>query len=200
MTEAFIAPRKNTLHPADAEEDEEQHYTSIAFDPGGTTGWSVMAVHPDAIDNEEYNITDNIVFWSAGEFVGSEDDMADQMADLAEAWEHAKIVCEDFVLRKFSSSRELLSPVRVFSKFEHRLWMLPRRRPIIWQPSSLAMSTITDQRLQKMGLYAPLVGKEHARDAVRHNLTWLRRAKQMALKKKVADALIGASHGGDGEA
>lgn len=190
MTEAFISPNGRGIKPSDTNDDPDETYTAISFDPGGTTGWAVMAVHPDAIENEEYNITDNIVFWSAGEFVGSEDEMADQMADLAKAWDQAKIICEDFVLRKFLSSRELLAPVRVFSKFEHRMWMLPVQRPIIWQPSSLAMSTITDQRLKKMGLYTALVGKEHARDAVRHNLTWLRRAKQMAIRKKVAEALM----------
>lgn len=202
MTTSFISPNGVGFSPADVDDfdDEEQHYTSIAYDPGGITGWSVFVVHPDAIEDEDYNILDNIIFWSAGQFTGESDDreddpedvMAIQMLDLARAWPRAKVVCEHFVLRKFSSGQELLSPVRVTAKFGVLLRMqFPKpRRPIIKQQPSLAMSTITDDRLRRMGLYAPLSGQEHARDAVKHNLTWLKRAKQMAVRAKVTGSIL----------
>lgn len=207
MTTSFISPSGVGFSPADVDDfdDEEQHYASISFDPGGITGWSVFVVHPDAIDSEDYNIMDNIIFWSAGQFTGEsqdrqddpEDVMAIQMLDLSRAWPRAKVVCEDFVLRKFSSGRELLSPVRVTAKFALglRMYFPNPRRAIIKQQPSLAMSTITDDRLRRMGLYTPLSGQEHARDAVKHNLTWLKRAKQMAVQAKITASLMNGHKG-----
>ena len=63
------------------------------------------------------------------------------------------------------------------------------KRAIIKQQGSLAMTAITDERLKRMGLYTPLSGKEHARDAVRHNLTWLKRAKKLSEQNMITAAL-----------
>lgn len=183
MTQAFVEPEEL------ADLDVDDMYVCNAFDPGGTTGWAVFAVHSDAIDDPECRIIDNIEFWSAGQFFGPEDSQTQEMWDLVEQWPDAHIVIEDFVLRKFSSARELLSPVRLTARFEERLKCMGDKRPIIKQPGSLAMSAITDVRLKKMGLYNPLIGKEHARDAVRHNLTWLKRAKKLAEQNMITNAL-----------
>ena len=98
---------------------------------------------------------------------------------------------ESFRLRKFSSAEELLSPVRISARFHDRLYSQRGGRPYIEQPPSLAMSTVTDQRLQKMGLYAPLIGKEHARDAAKHAVTWLKRAKKLFENNLVVGAFVG---------
>lgn len=183
MTQAFVEPEKLL------DLDSDDLYVCTSFDPGGTTGWAVFAVHADAISDTDCRIIDNIEFWSAGQFFGPEKSQAREMHELVDQWPDAHIVIEDFVLRKFSSARELLSPVRLTDRFEGRLDAVGDTRPIIKQPGSLAMSTITDERLKKMGLYNPLVGKEHARDAVRHNLTWLKRAKKLAEQHMVTNAL-----------
>jgi hypothetical protein len=41
---------------------------------------------------------------------------------------------------------------------------------------SLAMSTVPDDRQKRWGFWVP--GKEHARDAVKHNITFLKRRKE----------------------
>ena len=183
MTQAFVEPE------ALADLDIDDLYVCVSFDPGGTTGWAVFGVHSDAINDPEYRIIDNIEFWSLGEFWGPDREQAREMFELVEQWPTAKIVMEDFVLRKFSSARELLSPVRICERFCGRMDQAGDERPIIKQQPSLAMSTITDARLKKMGLYNATVGKEHGRDATRHNLTWLKRAKKLAEQNMVTNAL-----------
>lgn len=187
----FVAPSESgILTPDDVELGDEKTYDVAAFDPGGTTGWALFSVFREAITDPEYRIMENVVCWSAGQFVGTEREQTDQMYDLAMAWPNAKLVCEDFVLRKFSSARELLSPVRMNARFDERMYSSTDSRAIIYQPGNLAMNTVTDERLKKMGLYPPLSGQEHARDAVRHAVTWLKRAKQLVERKMVTDALM----------
>jgi hypothetical protein len=190
MGAAFVS-LKNGAKPKSLGLDEESLYVSIAFDPGGTTGWSVFGVHIDAIYAPEFRLKDNIEFWSAGQFFGPERSQCAEMWALVEAWPRAKIVMEDFVLRKFTSARELLSPVRITARFDERLACEGDDRCIILQQSSLAMTAFTDDRLRRLGLYNHLSGQEHARDSVRHNLTWLRRAKKLAEQNMITNAIRG---------
>lgn len=39
----------------------------IAIDPGGTTGWAVWQVHPEALSDPEVMILDNVQYWEHGE-------------------------------------------------------------------------------------------------------------------------------------
>lgn len=161
--------------------------TVVWFDPGGVTGWSVFSVHPDALTNPEFRILDNISHWACGQFVGPEADQVDQMVDLARTWPGAAIGCEDFILRKVLRGRELLAPVRMNAAFSYAMKRglvadpkLGRQRlvEIEYQQASLAMTTMTDDRLKRLGFYERTVGKEHARDAVRHGITFLKRLKE----------------------
>lgn len=154
-------------------------YKVVSFDPGGTTGWAVFCVQFDAMRNIEGKILNRIPYWNAGEFTGDENKQVDEMLGLVQAWDDAKIVMEDFVLRKFSMLRDLLAPVRVISAFTYGLHAVSDSRQIILQQPSLAMTTITDDRLRRLGYWTPLSGQPHARDAVRHSITWLRRAKEI---------------------
>lgn len=161
--------------------------TVVAFDPGGVTGWSVFTVHPDALTDPEFRILENISHWSCGQYIGSEADQVDQMVELARTWPGAAVLCEDFLLRKFSAGRELLAPVRMNAAFSYTM-----RRGLIEDPKkgkqrlvtieyqlpALAMTTMTDSRLKALGFYERTVGKEHARDAVRHSITFLKRLKE----------------------
>lgn len=151
-----------------------------------------LLVYKEAIEDSEYSILDNVSFWTAGEFIGDERGQADEMIALVEAWPEAHIVIEDFVLRKFTSARELLSPVRITARFDQALHISGDARPMIIQPGVLAMKTVTDARLKRMGLWPPLQGSEHKRDAVRHNITWMKRAKQLFKRNAIADAMSGA--------
>lgn len=159
--------------------------TIIWFDQGGTTGWAVFNIWPEALQDPGYKILSNIHSWSAGEFIGSEDEMIDSMMDLIYAWEESAYVgYEDFILRKFSMGRELLSPVRLGARLEDRMYREKRTAQLQSpQQSSLAFTKVTDDRLKQWGFWNPLKGQEHARDAVRHAITFASRLKESNLKR-----------------
>lgn len=183
MTEQFIPPGLEFLRPKEVDGETMQHdlYVCAAFDPGETTGWAVFGAYMIALRSPEYNLLENIAFWSAGQFnVGDETAQARQMLKLCRAWPNAHRVVEQFVLRKLIQDESLLSPVRVTAKFDLLLGeAFPGNNKYILQQAPLAMTTITDDRLKSWGYWTPLEGKVHARDAVRHALTWLRRAKDI---------------------
>lgn len=162
----------------------------ITFDPGGTTGWSVFGVWPEAMHDPRARILDHLAFWSAGQFTGTEASMVDQMMGLIEAWpEEARILAEDFVLQQFSMARDLLAPVRINARLEDRLHVATvGSRTVTYQMPSLAMRTITDEMLKSWGFWNPLKGQQHARDAVKHAITWLRRLKEQFIKEDRAEA------------
>ena len=97
------------------------------------------------------------------------------------------VVIEDFVLRKYTKDRDLLAPVRITARIEQIVELLReygyakedvaagRVLPMFKQQPSLAMSTCTDERMRRWGLWTP--GKPHANDALRHAVTFLRRCK-----------------------
>jgi len=177
-----IATRRAApVTPADmGEPTDDPFFTSIWYDPGSTCGWSVFGIWPEAMYRKDLRILANLASWSAGEFTGTEAQVVDQMMALVLAWgDNTKVGWEDFILQKFLMSRDLLAPVRVFSRFEDRMYIAGRTLQIQTpQSASLAMRTVTDERLKAWGFWNPLKGQEHARDAVRHNITWLRRIKE----------------------
>jgi hypothetical protein len=83
------------------------------------------------------------------------------------------LVTEQFVLRQLNA---LLDSVEINAILR---WAC---RPRYWvtQQAGLAMSTVTDTRQKDWGFWIP--GKEHARDAVKHNITYLKRRKEAAVK------------------
>jgi len=166
------------LDPEQAAEEwagvEEELYQVIALDPGGTTGWSLFQVHPDAMTGDpEIPVFPNIQWWTAGEFTGTQDKQVDEIVELVESWPQARLVTEQFILRQMNA---LLDPVEINAILR---WAV---RPRYWvqQQPGLAMSTVTDARQKSWGFWVP--GKEHARDAVKHNITYLKRRKEAAVK------------------
>jgi hypothetical protein len=155
----------------------------LAFDPGGTTGWCIMRVLRKALANEEPKILNNIQFWNCGEITGPENHQVNEMVSLCDTWDEAYVLWEDFILQKFSMARDLLAPVRIAAKLDYALSRradYDRVEPP--QTASMALSTVTDARLQAWRLWTP--GKEHARDATKHAITWFRREKREALLAK----------------
>lgn len=176
--------------------------TVIAVDPGGTSGWCALAVEADALACSDVSILASIVHNTIGQVAGDENEQADFLVELMYCWPSATRVIEDFTLRKFSRGRELLSPVRITARIEYGLagseWLRQdglggddgwdggpfpivtttdgTAQRMFYQPSELAKTTVTDARLRDWGLYTP--GQEHARDALRHAITFLRRAKE----------------------
>jgi len=178
--------RPAPVSPEDFDVDRAGVYTALWFDPGMTTGWALMSVWRVALASEKYRVLNNIVAWSTGEFLGSEDQVIDQMAELADAWDGNLdgIGLEDFILRKFTMGRELLAPVRVTSRFEDRMYVTGRSSLLLpKQSASLAFSTVDDERLKRWGLYGPTVGKKDARAALKHTLTFFKNLKAHGLKE-----------------
>jgi hypothetical protein len=151
--------------------------TVVWFDPGGTTGWSVISVHPEALIENDVTILDNIINWTHGQIVGDENEQASAMLGIVAAWPGCCVGHEDFILGKFSADRELLSPVRITAKVEFGLF-LAGGVPYFRQMPSEAKKVATDERLRSWGLYEREGGQGHARDADRHAITWIRKCKQ----------------------
>lgn len=157
-----------------AEVDDPEQYIVVSIDPGGTTGWSVLCVHPEAMTGDpDFRVLDNVLWWTAGQFTGKQDDQIDAVVALVESWPSARLVTEDFNIRQ---QNVLLDPCEINAAVR---WAT---RPRYWvkQHSALAMSTVTDDRQKAWGFWIP--GKEHARDAVKHGITFLKRRKEAEVK------------------
>lgn len=163
------------LDPDDlAADGDAGAYQVIALDPGGTTGWSLFQVHPVAMDGDpDIPVLANVEWWTAGEFTGSQDKQIDEILELVNSWPAARLVTEDFHLRQLNA---VLDPVEINAVLR---WAC---RPRYWikQQAGLAMSTVTDDRQKSWGFWLP--GKQHARDAIKHNITFLKRRKEAAVK------------------
>lgn len=176
--------------------------TVLAFDPGETTGWCVMAIEAEKLLAGPVVNWDDLLYcdygqidcvsttvdgWSmaalktanwntAGENIG-----VDRMMTLCKTHLMACVVCEDFIpdMKKFDQARHTLSPVRLMAAFSYALhnmnWQsgLAKPTPFFIQNRSLAKTTCTDDRLKNFGLYDSNGGR-HARDATRHAFYFLR--------------------------
>lgn len=167
--------------------------TVIAIDPGGTTGWSLLSVHPESLTASDASFLDNIFVHqhgqvdcgshrgnlgtslhsgisTDGEFSGVYD-----LAKFIHQWPCAAVVIEDFVLRTQRMDRDLLSPVRVTSALGYALWRKGRDYHV-QQPAD-AKRTCSDDRLKQWRMYDSTGGLQHARDADRHAILFMRKAK-----------------------
>lgn len=154
--------------------DEDSPYNVVSLDPGGTTGWAVFSVHPEAMSGDpDIKILPNILFWAAGQFSGLRNSQVDEIRDLIAEWHDARLVSESFRVRQLNA---VLEPDRINAILEYVL----RPRYLVYQEPGLAMSTVTDDRQKDWGFWVP--GQEHARDAIKHNITFLRRMKERAVR------------------
>lgn len=176
--------------------DDEITYseaTVIAIDPGGTTGWSLISVHPESLTEPHADFLDNIFshqhgqvdcgsrrgnldsslhdgISTDGEFSGVYD-----LSKFIESWPVAAVVIEDFSLRQLRMDRELLSPVRITSAIGYSMWVSGRDYHV--QTAGDAKSICTDNRLKEWKMYDSTGGLQHARDADRHAILFLRKCK-----------------------
>lgn len=185
--------------------DDEISYdtaTVIAIDPGGTTGWSMVGVHPECLTTSDAKVLDNIHIHqhgqvdcgshrgnlgtslhsgisTDGEFSGVYD-----LAKFIRSWPVAAVVIEDFILRQNRMDRDLLSPVRVTSALGYSLWLTGRDYHT--QSPADAKRVCTDERLKEWQLYDPVGSLVHARDADRHAILFLRKAKAKRAFRELA--------------
>lgn len=166
----------------------------LSFDPGGTTGWSLLVLQRNWGTEDVFNLPQDVMLrskssWFHGQIdcMVNEDAAVHVLLELIDEWPSAAIVVEDFILRtnRREMNRELLSPVRITAKIEHHLWRNGRK---MWlQAPSQAKSLGTDDRLKAWGVYTSEGGLGHARDADRHAMLFMRRC--MGQKGSVTRAL-----------
>jgi hypothetical protein len=174
MTHSFLEP--NEANSVWGGSEDPDSYQIVALDPGGTTGWCILSIHPDAMEGDiEIPVMANIEWWTAGQFTGPENAQCDAIVELIESWPSARLVSEKFILRSKVTSEEVLSLERMNAILG---WAVRPRYFVLQQPS-LAMSTITDDRQKDLGFWLP--GQQHARDAVKHALTFAKRKKEQSV-------------------
>jgi len=147
----------------------------IGIDPGVTTGWAKITIPMDSIFGDEPG---EIIDWKYGMLDGPETGQAQTFCRIAKRYIFPAVAIEDFDNRRPLRNREYLAPVRVASKIEFciQTGMAGQVTGHEWQMPSLAFETAPDDRLKKWGLYPP--GPEHPKDATRHAITLIRRAKK----------------------
>lgn len=169
-------------------DDEPEELTDspvvIAVDPGGVTGWSILKVHPEALSDPTVRILDNIDHHAHGQIISpanSSDEMrcVDELTELVRQWPGAAVLMEDFILRMYSKGRELLAPVRLNAMLGYSLRMQLGIEVTHLQQPSEAKTSVTDERLKMWGFYEKDGGMGHARDADRHAILFLRKAKDI---------------------
>ncbi|AKJ72389.1 hypothetical protein AU099_gp46 [Gordonia phage GTE8] len=178
----------------------------VAFDPGGTTGWSIMRVDPKKLLDKTVRPHETILDWYHGEIDcgansgqisntaaaqgidlgGSASGeaagvfMMERLIRLGGRVPAATVVVEDFILRTQSKKRDAISPVRLISSLDTLLWMERIAPEAAKQQPSEAETTITDERLKQWGFWVS--GSRHARDADRHALLFIRKVREQRAK------------------
>ena len=144
-----------------------------------TTGWALLTVPRLSIYGHEPG---RFLEHDWGQFGGDEDAQVDALCSLVREIQSLDykigpaVVIEDFQIATHVQGKEVLSPVRIAAKlaYARHLKRLGDAR-IVLQHRQIAKTTATDDRLKAWGLYA--AGEQHARDATRHAVTAIRRAK-----------------------
>lgn len=149
-------------------------------DPGVATGWSIHRAPIELLLREGQVGAMSQIKWKSGQFSpGSTSASVDCYLDLcrgayeqiAEEDDVFVIGSEGFILMMQSTDPTLLEPVRFNAILGDRLRGTGQRVEV--QMASDAKNVITDQRLKLWGAWK--AGAEHARDAQRHGLLFLRR-------------------------
>jgi hypothetical protein len=166
----------------------KQHQIGIfTFDPGGTTGWSLMLLPHNVFDeyNDQQKVLQHTLKWFHGQVDCLKPDLElgiwriKQMIDL---YPQAAIVFEDFWVRQLAADT---TPLEIIAAVRLHLWEKGRRMFI--QSASQAKTTATDERLKLWNCYTREGGLQHARDADRHAILFLRKClghKGIQLRKE----------------
>lgn len=192
-----LAPRMPGLKRSSVQKDLPDLATLIAFDPGGTTGWSLFCVDPAGLstlpEHRKFKVLANVTKWEHGQVdcgsvrgnlgtsnhdgisTDGENSGINELVGLVRAWPGAAIVIEDFILdpARFNTGRDLLSPVRITSALGYLLWL--QNREYFVQTAALGKHTVGIEQLRRWGYYTSTGGQNHARDADRHALAFLQR-------------------------
>lgn len=160
----------------------------VGVDPGETTGLFAIRLGEGArlIDRlksgawfpgqiERHRVSVHLPLNEAA----TQKSIAGRLIALASAWQLSvlHVAVEDFTLRERTQERSLLAPVRMTSGILAYLHETSDANFVIhFNSASDGKSIVTDQMLQKAGVYSP--GKPHANDAARQAILHLRKAER----------------------
>lgn len=154
----------------------------IGIDPGENTGWCRLTIPRTSIYGKEPG---EIVEWDYGEFTGPEPHQVRDICRLVRETQSLDfgvgpaLVVEDFDIPPEAPTTDpvLLIPVRIAAMLRYAQFMgqLGPDALVMLQGRTDAKGTATDERLKLWGLYT--AGSDHVRDATRHAIVAVRRAK-----------------------
>lgn len=169
----------------------------VAVDPGGTTGWSLIVLRSKAFElpTQDAILSSGKINWWHGQIDCSDIDYGTyQLKKILDKWPSAIVVMESFSIRQMAVD---LSPVKIAAIVQHHLWN--QGRIMLWQNPAQAKTTATDDRLKLWNCYTSEGGLNHARDADRHALLFIRRAmgvRGLAVRKKAWPHIFGRLENG----
>lgn len=131
----------------------------LSLDPGGTTGVALLEVDDESIAE---------VVWTK-QITGGLKGFLDFHWDQLENMNIDVIVCESFTLREGIYGADL-SPVSIIGALEA---LYPTTKLVYQEPKLKPLCD--NERLKKLGIYE--TGRQHAMDAVRHAIIYLRNNK-----------------------
>lgn len=155
----------------------QQNPTAIlALDPGGTLGWSLLVLSkPLTLNADVFDLLDTRHAWWHGQLAtkGEENAAMQQVCRLIKRCPRASVVSEGFVLRTQVRGEEPLSPVRQSAVIKHYCWLADRN---YFEQDPSFKATANDAKLRNWRVYNKFGAGQHARDADRHAIMFLRRA------------------------
>lgn len=154
--------------------------TVIWYDGGGTTGWAVISVHPDALMDPQCRVTDNITHFAAGEFYGNEFMQVDQMVNLADLFPGAALGVEHWVHYDSTHGRKdenMTSLARINAAFRYALHLRAIER-------QMASMTATGK------LVLPIVLVDDMGDPIRREPPRVERQNAAFMKEGIQEAML----------
>lgn len=149
---------------------------TLWIDPGVTSGVAVVWWDPASLLCGRL-LQECVLAVAAGYIRGPEFKQVDQFIELAATVHGGKKGLtaggETFRVMTVKMEDDFLSPVRIRSMIAYDFYK--RGRPFYGQSPSEAKTAFPDDRLKELGMYVP--GPDHARDAVRHGLLWVKRLR-----------------------
>lgn len=164
----------------------------IGVDPGVTTGVAIATLQRKEIGSlaDVFVEMGQLSYGFSGngfdiiESASAEEGEAKVAAEIAKLVRTAVLhgsrvvlVIEDFVIRRFDSSREFLSPVRITARIQQELFndTICQEVTVAMQSPSDAKQTCTNERMKKWGIQPKTYKDRHGLDAARHCVLFIRK-------------------------
>lgn len=164
----------------------------IGVDPGVTTGVAIATLQRKEVGSlaDVFVEMGQLSYGFSGngfdiiESASAEEGEAKVAAEIAQLVRTAVLhgsrvvlVIEDFVVRRFDSSREFLSPVRITARIQQELFndTICQGVTVAMQSPSDAKQTCTDERMKKWGIQPKTHKDRHGLDAARHCVLFIRK-------------------------